>query len=65
MAEERLTDQLHGEASVSSRRHPITLENSPEETIRRMRAFPERAAKLRETLRALREANSRIKIKES
>lgn len=41
------------------RRHPITMENSREETIRRMRSFPERAAKFRETLRALRETNSR------
>lgn len=41
------------------RRHPITMENSPEETMKRMASFPERAAKFRETLRALREANSR------
>ena len=41
------------------RRHPITMSNSREETIRRMRSFPERAAKFREKLRALREANSR------
>ena len=41
------------------RRHPITMENSREETIKRMRSFPERAAKFRETLRALREENSR------
>jgi len=40
-------------------RHPITMENTPEETIRRMRAFPERAAKLRELIRALREADTR------
>jgi len=40
-------------------RHPITMENSPEETIRRMRAFPERAKKLRELIRALREADAR------
>jgi hypothetical protein len=40
-------------------RHPITMENSPEETIKRMRAFPERAAKLRELIRALREADPR------
>ena len=40
-------------------RHPITLENTREETIRRMRAFPERAAKLRELIRALREADAR------
>lgn len=45
--------------SPKRRRHPITMENSPEETMRRMAAFPERAAKFRETLRALREANSR------
>jgi hypothetical protein len=42
-----------------SRRHPITMSNSREETIRRMRSFSERAAKFREKLRALREANSR------
>jgi hypothetical protein len=40
-------------------RHPITMENTPEETIKRMRAFPERAAKLRELIRALREADTR------
>lgn len=42
-----------------SRRHPITMENSPEETMKRMASFPERAAKFKERLRALREANSR------
>lgn len=47
-----------GRQSQSSR-HPITLENSPEETIERMRSLPERAAQLREMLRARREANSR------
>ena len=46
-------------ASNQTRRHPITMSNSPEETLRRMASFPERAAKFRETLRALREANSR------
>ena len=40
-------------------RHPISLENTRGETIRRMRAFPERAAKLRELIRALREAETR------
>ena len=40
-------------------RHPLTMENTPEETIRRMRAFPERAAKLREQIRALRETDTR------
>jgi len=41
------------------RRHPITMSNSREETLKRMASFPERAAKFRERLRALREANSR------
>jgi hypothetical protein len=40
-------------------RHPITMENSPEETIRIMQSFPERAAKIRELIRVLRETNSR------
>jgi hypothetical protein len=40
-------------------RHPITMENTPEETIRIMEAFPERAAKLRELIRGLREKNAR------
>jgi hypothetical protein len=39
-------------------RHPITMENRPEETTRRMRAFPERAAKLKELIRGLREESS-------
>lgn len=41
-------------------RHPITMENTPEETIRRMRAFPERAAKFRELIRALREKEGNV-----
>ena len=44
---------------INGLRHPVTIENSPEETIKRMRSFSERAAKFRETIRALREANSR------
>lgn len=40
-------------------RHPVTMTNSREETIRRMRSFPERADKLRELIRALREADTR------
>jgi len=44
------------------RRHPLTLENSPEETLKRMRALPERAAKFREMIRALRETNARWDI---
>lgn len=36
-----------------------THKESAEETIKRMRAFPERAAKLREAVRAIREANTR------
>ena len=48
-----------GKDTKTRRRHPITMSNSREETIRRMRSFPERAEKFREKLRALREANSR------
>lgn len=40
-------------------RHPITMENTPEETIRIMESFPERAAKLRERIRGLRETDAR------
>lgn len=40
-------------------RYGLGTENSPEETIRRMRALPERVAKLMETIRALREADTR------
>ena len=40
-------------------RHPLTMENTPEETIRIMEGFPERAAKFRELIRALREADTR------
>jgi hypothetical protein len=40
-----------------SRAIGLASENSPEETIRRKRAFPERAAKLRELISALRERN--------
>ena len=39
-------------------RHPITLENTPEKTIEIMQAFPERAAKLRELIRGLRETDA-------
>jgi hypothetical protein len=49
------TPKKTGEA----RRHPITMSNSREETLGRMRSFPERAAEFREKLRALREAHSR------
>ncbi len=42
-------DQLRGIGLAS--------ENSPEETIRRMRGLPDRAAKLKELIRALRERN--------
>jgi hypothetical protein len=47
------------ESAITRRRHPVTIENSPEETIKRMRAFPERAATLRKTIRALRESDWR------
>jgi len=64
MSKQLIEDEDHGEPvepTVEKKypRHPITMENTPEETIRRMRAFPERAAKLRELIRALREADTR------
>lgn len=40
-------------------RHPITMEHTPAETIRIMQALPQRAEKIRELIRALRETNSR------
>ncbi len=40
-------------------RHSYTLSNSRAETLERMRAFPERAAKVLETLNADRKKNSR------
>jgi hypothetical protein len=40
-------------------RYALGTENSPEETLRRMQALPERAAKLMEIIRALREADTR------
>jgi hypothetical protein len=48
-------DQDSLEDEGKSRPIGLSSENSPEETIRRMRAFPERAAKLRELIRALEE----------
>jgi hypothetical protein len=43
----------------AKRRHPYMMSNSAEETIRRMRSFPERAAKFLEKFNADREKNSR------
>jgi hypothetical protein len=45
--------------SKTPKRHPLTLENSPEETIKRMRSLPERVSKLKEAVRELREADTR------
>ena len=50
-----VSDQASCENQVESRVIGLASENSREETIRRMRAFPERAKKLRELIRALRE----------
>lgn len=56
---ERLTGEIDREEEGSPQkkypRHPITMENTPEETIKRMRGLPERAAKLKETIRNLKE----------
>jgi hypothetical protein len=51
-------EQAHG-GKLQEHVIPLATENSPEETIKRMRAFPERAAKFRELIRALREADAR------
>lgn len=61
MSKQESVDRSDEKADESKkpRRHPMTKSNSPEETMRRMASFPERAAKFREKLRALREANSR------
>ena len=50
-----VSDQDSCENEGQSRVIGLASENSPEETIRRMRAFPERANKLRELIRAIRE----------
>jgi hypothetical protein len=62
MSKELLEDRRHeGDSVVRKKhpRHPLTMENTPEETIRRMESFPERAAKLREIIRGLREKDAR------
>ncbi len=40
-------------------RHPITMENTPEETIR-MQGFPERDAKFRELMRSIRKKDDSL-----
>jgi hypothetical protein len=47
------------EGPKESGRHPTARENSPEETIKRMRSLNERSAKFRELLRVIREMNPR------
>ena len=47
-----------GDVRPKTTRHPITQENTPEKTIEIMQAFPERAAKLRELIRGLRETDA-------
>jgi hypothetical protein len=47
------------ELQKNKKRHPYTLENTPEETVKRMKSFHERAAKLLEKINAGREAGSR------
>jgi hypothetical protein len=59
---DNLTDiQPEEDSSIQTQSEtiPLARENSPEETIRRMEAFPERAAKFMELIRALREADTR------
>jgi hypothetical protein len=51
-------DQREDDDLRQRTRHPMTLENTPEKTIEIMQAFPERAAKLRELIRGLRETDA-------
>ncbi len=53
----KTTDDTLPSPSECKHRHPYTLSNSREETIRRMKGFPERAAKFLEKLNADREKN--------
>ena len=51
-----LTDQTNNTLAVTpapKRRHPYFMENTPEETIRRMKALPERIAELKKRLEKL------------
>lgn len=59
LLEEHERNQRQGDIPRKFPRHPITMENTPEETIRIMESFPERAAKLRELIRGLREKDAR------
>jgi hypothetical protein len=61
MNPQNTTDKLEDQTNSTavSKRHPITLENSPEETIKRMRSLPERADKLRGPYVSSEEPNSR------
>ncbi len=60
------TDRLEedSESPVSPQRHPIALEHSPEETIRRMRSLPERADKFRKADRQEADGRSRKQEKQ-
>jgi|SRR5882724_8769090 len=59
MSERIVTGEIDGEEEQFPQqkypRHPITMENTPEETIKRMEGFPDRAARLKERMRSLRE----------
>ena len=59
MEDQNSERSLKPPAQKKDPRHPLTMENTPEETIRIMEGFPERAAKFRELIRALREADTR------
>ena len=53
------TQQTSETPKPARQRHPYTLSNSREETLERMRTFPERAAKFLEKFNADREKGSR------
>ncbi len=53
------TEEALHQPQKRKHRHSYTLSNSREETLERMRTFPERAAKFLEKLNADRKKNSR------
>ena len=60
LTEDVSRENQHADDDLRQRttRHPLTLENTPEKTIEIMQACPERAAKLRELIRGLRETDA-------
>ncbi len=56
---EKILQTDASELPKAKRRHPYTVENSPEETMRRMESLPQRIAEFLEKLDADRKKNPR------